>query len=222
MRLTHAALLVCLLFTTAAPAADKAELMRMLPKSGEVVGLPLKEGGQFWKEWRDGATRWVELMSQNEELQKKVGEPMDWKGLKCAVWQKIADLADESLKAAQVRAKAQNRELTQWLVDAPGKARKKANEFCSDPGEGPGYRTREKNLGLRYLEEYERSKKARQALAQDEELLGHFGRLAGAIQDFLKALPARAGAAVPATGMSVPIIDPRLFLRKDCRPDCAT
>lgn len=220
MRLHIATLLVCLL-STSASAATRPDIYRMVSTNPASLDLPV-EGREFYRDWRAAATRWTELLSGNREVARRVGEPLDAEGLRCILWTKMADFAQESLTAVRSRASSQNRALPRWLENAPERARQRAKDECNKPGNGPDGHPRAKNLGLRYLEELARSSPSKRAeLVQDDDLLEHLGNLAAALHGIVQSLPARAGAAA-ASSATVPIIDPRIFLRRDCGSDCST
>ncbi|WP_141326117.1 hypothetical protein [Myxococcus sp. AB025B] len=209
--------LLCLLFLAllAAPAtAADLNYFTMLPTTPTASGVP-SEAKAFYVEWRDGAARYTELLGANEEIQKKVGKPLDRQGALCVLWTKVSEFARETEVVLKARAVAQGRTPPSWTANAVAKTAERAKKECQDPTDD--YGDRQPNLGRRYMEELAKSRHSRAELVRDDDLLGSLSRLVGAIEEVVKSLPARAGTALQAGSTSVPVLDPRLFLPKECK-----
>ncbi len=206
-------MLVLLVLALPSSAAD-LNYSTMLPTTPNGAGVP-SDSKIFWVEWREGAARYTELLGANEEVQKKVGKPLDRQGALCILWTKVAEFARDTEKSLGARAKEQGRTPPTWPATAVSRTAERAKKECEDPTDG--YGDKQPNLGRRYMEELAKSKPSRAELVQDADLLGSLTRLAGSIEELVMSLPARAGTAIQAGSGSVPILNPYLFLRRECQ-----
>ncbi|NTX07019.1 hypothetical protein [Myxococcus sp. CA040A] len=213
-------LAVLLLALSSIAQAGTLNIGSLATSNAETLGIP-RESQIFYREWRQGAIRYTQLLAANEDVEKRVGKPLDVQGARCILWTKLAELALETRDVLRARASAQGRQDPAWVAGAAKRAQKRADEECQDPKDDNGG-TRGPNLGRRYMEELAKSRPSRSELVRDEELLHALGSLVGAIEDAVQSLPARAGTALQAGSTSVPILNPRLFLRRECQGvECA-
>lgn len=206
--------LLCLLFAVVAAVPASASGLKfttMLPTTPAAAGVP-DESKIFWVEWRKGAASYADLLAGNKEVTKKVGKPLDRQGALCVLWSKVAEFARDTEKVLNARAKDQGRTAPTWPATAVTRTAERAKQECKDPDDDG-----QPNLGRRYMEELAKSPSSRAELVRDEDLIGSLTRLAGSIEDLVMSLPARAGTALQAGSSSVPILNPYLFLRRECQ-----
>lgn len=209
-----------LMSTSAVAATNPPELQgrirSMISTNPDTLKVP-ENNQKFYNDWRSGAGIFADLLAGNKDVEKKVGKPIDRQGLLCVLWTKMAELAEESKLQVRAKATEQKRQSPQWLEDAAKSAKKKADEYCQDPTDG--YGDKSPNLGVAYLNALRSSSSSvRVSLASDTELVGQLSSLIETIKETVQALPARAGHAL--TNAPVIILDPMIFMKKECRADC--
>lgn len=208
-------LVVLLALVGAIASAADLRISTLISPNADTAKVP-RANQAFYQEWRRGASRWTELLAANEEVRKAVGAPLDRQGALCVAWTKMADFAEETLRALEARCTIQRRPLPGWVVDATQATRERADKECSDKDDGNGG-TRDENLGVLYMRELakmaRREPEVRRSLTEDAALLD---ALRGLIQNIEELLPAANGRLAPAGG-GLPILDPRLFMRTEER-----
>jgi hypothetical protein len=147
---------------------DATAIANMLPKNHQ--GFVPDEGKRFFLDWRGAATRYAQMLSENPDVRRAVGEPLDRQGALCILWTRMHEGSRESLRAVQARATAMGHNAPQWMADAVRKAGQKAEEECKNPGDDDKGHRRPRNLGLRYMETLKGRPEARTGLEALEAL----------------------------------------------------
>jgi hypothetical protein len=216
----RAALVAVLLLAAVAGAAPvQPPFIRHV--SGTAEGLVDKEdlraSKAWYEEWRRGAGRFAELLWANEEVRRRVGEPLDTRGLHCILWTKMAELVNESRTVLSRRFDARGEPLPAWITKAHTRAHAKAKEECSSRGDGDGG-LRPENLGVLYLREWKRLQQVdasrREAVAVDAETLHALSRVA----ETWEALAPTARGVAPAAPV-LPLINPCLVQPSLCKQE---
>ena len=194
-----AGLLAACALSTSALAAERTDLYRMTSGNAATLGIP-KEGQGLYNEWRRAATRYAELLAANKDARDTIGRELDLPGMRCVLEKKIADFARATLREMHARKQTP----PTWLHGAVGKAQQRAEKACSDRDDGEGGQ-RAQNLGALYL-----VVASRVNVEGDAQLISELARIGALLEEF----SGMANGRVAPAASSLPIFDPRLFLRR--------